>query len=552
MPALKQLCPACNIEFESAGDGKGEQICPVCDTRFSAARFAGTARVARPDPAAAELHRRRQARRGAMTLFVVALGGGLLAAVWFYHDARRPAEARPAQQAVATVAPPWPQPAPQSNDNVPEPTEIPAAQVEIPKPAIPTSKPFPTQPQSVSDTLALRVNRAIDRGVLFLRKDLSQVREECRYLGLMGLALLECGAATNDPAIVYIAARLRAQQAELFQTYELSLAIMFFDRLGKASDRPLIEALGTRLCQGQQEDGTWTYHSQPRPKARVNRPVRSVAAPQPAPRPRGIGDHSNTQFGVLGAWVAGRHGVSVHEALERTDNYFQQIQNFDGSWGYRSKSGQHRDSMTCAGLMSLALGYGSFKRTGLLDSIWIGRSKSVDRGFGLLAQSLKNLDQKGGARAHRIVGADAGGDIYFLWSLERLAMAHDLKVIAGKPWYPWAASLLVESQQQDGSWRDSYGGAVDTCFALLILKRSNVAPDLTNMVGKAKNYPGLPLAVGMLEKNPQLEQQPLMRRPPPDRGALGPGLLPKEAPPKLLGPPLRRPDPPEEKREREQ
>ncbi len=77
-----------------------------------------------------------------------------------------------------------------------------------------------------------------------------------------------------------------------------------------------------------------------------------------------------------------------------------------------------------------------------------------------------------------IVGADAGDDCYYLWSLERVALIYDLKKIGGKDWYAWASDALVKTQQKDGSWHDKYAGAPDTCFALLVLKRVNIVRDL--------------------------------------------------------------------------
>jgi hypothetical protein len=354
----------------------------------------------------------------------------------------------------------------------------------------------------------------------------------------MGLALLECGASADDPAVKFIADTLRLQQNQLFQTYELSLAIMFFDRLGKAADRPLIYTLGNRLCDGQQEDGTWSYQCRSRLANVARRPPRGF---RPAPIIRGRGDHSNTQFAVLGLWIAGRHNVSVHDALARTDHYFQEIQDAEGSWGYRFRMSQHRDSMTCAALMSLALGFASHKRTGALDATWINRSKSVDRGFGYLTRSLESL-LRGQRHAvwNRILGADSGGDIYFLWSLERLAVAHNLKVIGGRAWYPWAAELLVNSQRGDGSWQDARGGPIDTCFALLVLKRSNFTPDLTRMMATNRVYPGLPLRPGLLEKDRNLDLGiPVVGRPAPNTAPLAPGLIQRpQTSPDLVGPPI--------------
>ena len=52
-------------------------------------------------------------------------------------------------------------------------------------------------------------------------------------------------------------------------------------------------------------------------------------------------------------------------------------------------------------------------------------------------------------------------------------MALDMKTIGQKDWYGWGAEILLENQTADGSWNGDYAtGGVDTCFALLFLRRA--------------------------------------------------------------------------------
>src|SRR5262249_7646553 len=84
-----------------------------------------------------------------------------------------------------------------------------------------------------------------------------------------------------------------------------------------------------------------------------------------------------------------------------------------------------------------------------------------------------------------------GGRVYYLmWSLERVAVAYDLKTIGHKDWYAWGAEILVASQGADGSWEGEHGAPVDTCFALLFLKRTNLAQDLTSSLKGRVQDPG--------------------------------------------------------------
>ena len=61
-------------------------------------------------------------------------------------------------------------------------------------------------------------------------------------------------------------------------------------------------------------------------------------------------------------------------------------------------------------------------------------------------------------------------------------MIYNLSTIGGKDWYAWGAPLIVDRQQADGSWSEAFPGIPDTCFALLFLKRYNVAQDLSDLL----------------------------------------------------------------------
>ncbi len=75
-----------------------------------------------------------------------------------------------------------------------------------------------------------------------------------------------------------------------------------------------------------------------------------------------------------------------------------------------------------------------------------------------------------------IFGADSWGDIYLLWSIERVGVIYDVKQIppgkGGKDWYHWGSDIIVANQKSTGLWEDRFPGVPDTCFALLFLKRA--------------------------------------------------------------------------------
>jgi hypothetical protein len=112
---------------------------------------------------------------------------------------------------------------------------------------------------------------AVDRGIDFLRRQqhadgtLGDQRGEAgkRYTpgitALAALTLLECGVSPHDPQVQQAARYLRAQVPDLTATYSLSLALLFFDRLGQKQDVPRIRTLALRLIAGQKPSGGWDY-----------------------------------------------------------------------------------------------------------------------------------------------------------------------------------------------------------------------------------------------------------------------------------------------------
>jgi hypothetical protein len=207
-------------------------------------------------------------------------------------------------------------------------------------------------------------------------------------------------------------------------------------------------------------------------------------------KPRGMlrgvsGDNSNTQFAILALWVARRHGVPMERTLALVDHRFQSSQNIDGGWGYHYQGGDAgtRPSMTCVGLLGLAMGHGFAQETA---------ADAKDKQEGIHAKERKQDPsiQRGLKKLGQYVGNASGIrrfagqlDLYFLWSVERVGVLYNLKTIGNKDWYAWASQSLLATQEKNGSWwtRGYHGSSttIDTCLALLILRRTNLVPDLT-------------------------------------------------------------------------
>ncbi len=411
-----------------------------------------------------------------------------------------------------------------------------------------------------------RVEHAIDGGVAYLKR--SQGRQgswagqwethTVGYAALPGLTLLECGVPADDPVIRRAAELVRRDGPKLDFTYEISLSILFLDRLGDLKDRELIRTLAVRLIAGQMRTGGWTYgcpllakrsqeeilaalHKLDPPELaesttkRGEAPLEGVTAGKPsapvvgdAKQPKSIptktkptakkegqttehspevpvalkklpvfrdpdqmmkqllskgrssdtSDNSNTQFALLALWVAQRHGVPANRSMRMIVRRFQSSQNPDGSWGYGYLFGgglRERPAMTCVGLLGLAVGLGIAPQARAANDQKPADLDRIRAGFTALNKS---------------VGKPAGKwrnqpltDLYFLWSVERLGVLYSLPTIGENDWYRWGAEMLIANQQKRGYWTGGgYTGStstLDTCLALLFLKRANFVPDLT-------------------------------------------------------------------------
>jgi hypothetical protein len=253
------------------------------------------------------------------------------------------------------------------------------------------------------------IDAAVKRGADYLAKQYQNIKPgavgDVHGIGpvaISGLALLESGRTSDDPTVKAIATTVRDAAFGEVRTYQISLCLLFLDRLGNPADEPLIQMLGVRLLAGQNANGGWTYNcvdtlpqgDEQRLRARFgnNQLVAGERGTAPAPMPKanpaapkktegkllpeierhhqgllanvrnGIklpDDNSNTQFGILAVWVARKHGVPCEHALEAIEKRFLLSQTPSGGWPYSGLiAADGSPSMTCAGLLGLATAVG--------------------------------------------------------------------------------------------------------------------------------------------------------------------------------------------------
>jgi hypothetical protein len=388
------------------------------------------------------------------------------------------------------------------------------------------------------------IDKGVTRGVQALRKSQSPKGtwaggQEAGMTALGALTLLECGVPMDDPAIKQAARYIRENAIKETQTYSLALSILFLDRLGDPVDIALIDSLTVRMLGGQQRGGNWTYNgSNPNPgdADRLTKLVKDAPDPrertgQPKEEPKKrtvkdlppeileqlqalgrngppqqtilTGDNSNTQFATLGLWVARRHGLPVETALAAVEAHFRTSQNRDGGWGYQTGSGNESTAtMTGAAVLCLAIVDGTIsdlKRERDPKAPGVDPTKDVNLAAGLMLLG-RAIDHPVAAKRAQGLPAQipqvGGKTYYFLFTLERICVALSLDTLAGKDWYNWGAEILLANQQLDGTWNGEFQTA-DTCFALLFLRRANLASDLSaSLKGKVSDETTLKVKPG--------------------------------------------------------
>jgi hypothetical protein len=314
---------------------------------------------------------------------------------------------------------------------------------------------FISGPAHAQDQAA--VNAAIDRGVAALKKLqqpdgtwLCQIgppwERDIGCTALVGMALLDSGVPANDPAIAQALKVITREAPTLTQTYPIATTILFLRRYGDMVGNwelfgDLIKSLGMKLLREQSSDGGWSHGG------KANAPS---------------SDNSNTQFVILGLWMARNHGVRVVSALASAELRFYRTQDAGGGWSYGNGNvpdgNTPTPAMTRAGVIGLypAVPAPHESRVALRDD------PAVRRALSFLAKAMRE-DPRG-----------KQDWMYFLWSLERMCVAYELRAVGQVDWYEWGLRALLSSQQKDGTWKADHGLATDTAFALLFLKRATV------------------------------------------------------------------------------
>jgi len=300
-----------------------------------------------------------------------------------------------------------------------------------------------------------RIDAAIRKGADYL---LSQITEDGTVKGeypanfrrplrggqtaIVAYALLSAGVSPQEPKLR--SALNWLMEADLKATYTVSLRACALAAMNDPKVMPLLRKDVQWLINAAGADGAYSYT--PRTGATG-----------------GTSDNSNTQFALLGVWAASQRGVSVpRQYWQLMDDYWAGAQQSDGGWNYRSyDKRQSYGSMTAAGLASLFVTQDALHRGDELSRQAQRREEHIDKGLKWLEENF-SVDVN--------PGKGTQWWYYWLYSLERVALASGFKYFGNHDWYRLGSEKLLAKQSEEGYWHGT-NTQHQTAFALLFLSR---------------------------------------------------------------------------------
>jgi hypothetical protein len=279
---------------------------------------------------------------------------------------------------------------------------------------------------------------------------------------VMAMLALAYAHETGKPEFQKGLASLRELEPDT--TYVLGLRIMVMAELYRQADRKhdaakkeglrkFMQRDANMLADFQMNNGGWIYKKSPKTETRY-------------------WDFSNTQLAILGLQQAMLCGVEIKpEVLIRTEKLYLEKQRLDGGWNYgrpgQWETAESYGSMTAAAVASLLIirdlldpGLGcpcrnehsSGRRNPDVDS-------AIERGIKWLGDNFTASESPHGGVSVQ----------YWLYAVERVAIATGFKYLGPHNWYAEGAKFLIGKMGRDGSL-GGFGGAIpETSFAVLFL-----------------------------------------------------------------------------------
>ncbi len=386
----------------------------------------------------------------------------------------------------------------------------------------PDAPPEPTQAE-----FDAAVNEAVERGLSWLQAhqradggyEIFQFHSDQTYVaGQTALALLARIASGENKGSERVHAGFRfIQEHPPRLTYEIGLTLMAWDmKAAPVNERFLVAKMSpaelaeyewpralddeergfltglVRALEAQAYKGCWSYGA-----------ANAAAETKQA-------DASNTQYAVLGLKAASRMGIDFDRSIfADTLKHFVSHQESSGpkvryvdkvearrgkiveytrklrarGWGYGFEN--HGGSETSAartniGIACMLLTQDELLSKGKGRALRVAKQARRDVDEGVL-DGLAWLDSHFSVKANHPNEPNEGYYYYYMYSLERTGMLSRRRWIGEHDWYREGALQLLTLQLPDGSW-PGHGwdnGLVNTCFALLFLRRATTPGPVT-------------------------------------------------------------------------
>jgi hypothetical protein len=315
------------------------------------------------------------------------------------------------------------------------------------------------------------IQQSIERGAAYLLAaqnpdgswGLTKSEHAVGYTALVAYALLESGLGLNHPKIKLAMEYLSSHESQM--TYDLAVRCNVWLIANRRSGGQYREALqkDASLLLSSVRSGAYSYYCGTRASA--------------------SGDHSNSQYAVLGVWAAARYGIEIPQAYwQEVLKHWTLTQNSDGGWSYSfSASGQKATSdstatMTAAGRATILVCADHIQSEQVLGYGEASYITAMQRGMAWLENHFD--------KAFTHVPTRGLGDIYYyFYGLERVGLANGCKYIGAIDWYRVGLDKILGTQQKDGGWPAGQPAPstrlTTTAFAILFLCRGR-APILFN------------------------------------------------------------------------
>jgi hypothetical protein len=311
-----------------------------------------------------------------------------------------------------------------------------------------------------------RVTRAL--GFLATAKD-DRLGGEC----LIGLCFKKSGV-DDHPKIAHAVDRCYKAGFNTTDNYSLGIALMFLCEADPKAHREIIDKYLAELLRRQKGHGGWGYETFQ------------------------TGDTSQTQYGVLGIWMAKNFAeidIPV-EKMEGVMGWLMRTQDPSGGYGYQGidSPGGGRvaqngvtPTLSAAGVGSAYIMADMLQVTKRVDVPNAPRSKALQQvavagkkdpraplTVRLSPEDIKNTLASGDRALGTNYAPVDKWNHYYMYALERY---HSFREKAGgtpdNKWYDSGFAHLAKTQNGSGSWEGEDNNVIATCLATLFLMRSS-------------------------------------------------------------------------------